>query len=231
MKVSACIVTRGDVDLAPVLDSLPDSWERVIYDNSGSVSVMTPGTGAVHHQEGGGYEVVDGPGWRYYENVPDLAVYGRYEAAFEYATHNLVYVQDDDCVLDRSSFGMLMQAWRSHERVKQDALVANMPEKFRHDFYEHHCLVGFGAMFDRRRAQEAFALWAGSGLTFSNAGEEMGWFTRVCDVVFTTLTPRVLVDAPYEDLVWANAANRMWKQRTHVGERKRALDLALRIAA
>lgn len=34
MNVTACIATRGDVDMQPILDSLPDGWEKVVWDNS-----------------------------------------------------------------------------------------------------------------------------------------------------------------------------------------------------
>ncbi len=34
MDVTAVLVTRGDIDLSPVLDSLPDKWPVVIWDNS-----------------------------------------------------------------------------------------------------------------------------------------------------------------------------------------------------
>lgn len=34
MEVTACIVTRGNVDLTEILDSIPRGWDRVVYDNS-----------------------------------------------------------------------------------------------------------------------------------------------------------------------------------------------------
>lgn len=34
MIPTAVLVTRGDVDLAPILDSLPEEWPLVVYDNS-----------------------------------------------------------------------------------------------------------------------------------------------------------------------------------------------------
>lgn len=34
MNVTACIATRGDVDMQPILDSFPGEWEKVVWDNS-----------------------------------------------------------------------------------------------------------------------------------------------------------------------------------------------------
>ncbi len=34
MNVSAIIVTRGDVDLQPIIFSLPAEWEVIVWDNS-----------------------------------------------------------------------------------------------------------------------------------------------------------------------------------------------------
>jgi hypothetical protein len=34
VNVSAIIVTRGDVELQPILTSLPEEWEKVVWDNS-----------------------------------------------------------------------------------------------------------------------------------------------------------------------------------------------------
>jgi hypothetical protein len=59
-------------------------------------------------------------------------------------------------------------------------------------------------------------------------GPEDFWH-RTCDIVFTALTPRVLVDVPYEDLPWASAENRMWKQPTHREERGRMLELVRQV--
>ena len=57
----------------------------------------------------------------------DLSVYGRYAALAEVKTH-WVIVQDDDCVVD------------DPERLVQVAevgfVVCNMPQEFRHAFYE-----------------------------------------------------------------------------------------------
>jgi hypothetical protein len=189
MRVAACIVTRGNVSLTKIIDSIPDEWEVVVWDNS---------------------------------KQDDLAVYGRY-AAIELTDADVIYVQDDDCVLEPAGFDTLLNAYRP------GALTANMPERFRHDFYTDHCLVGFGAIFDRDLPNRAFGKFFTSPV-FDYGGEWIDFWTdgftirrdefmRTCDIVFTSLTKRILVDVAHSDLPWASAPDRMWKQPEHVPER------------
>jgi hypothetical protein len=108
-----------------------------------------------------------------------------------------------------------------------------MPQEFRHDFYTDHALVGFGAAFHRDAPTRAFKRFNDFdlrplGMT-DTADEFLAWYRRTCDVVFTTLTPRVLVDIPKENLSYASDDNRMWKQPEHVGERARMLDLVRKL--
>lgn len=246
MNVSAIIVTRGDVDLKPVLRSLPEEWEVLVWNNGiGTISrrVLTETLA----------RIVTGRG-----ELPDLAVYGRY-AAIEYASNDLIYVQDDDCVVSDPT--AIVDAWIEQNPVVAignpddypppwEGVVCNMPANFRaRHFYDEHSLVGFGACFHRDapfRAFEKFALGAWGvqapvvdgesihyvweyGDVVNSHPDDRGLFNRTCDIVFTTLTPRVLVDVLYEDLPWASADNRMWKQPTHQEERQRMLDLVLKV--
>lgn len=202
MNVSAIIVTRGNVDLAPVLDSLPDEWEKLVWDNGEKACYREP------------------PPNRYW-NADDLSVYGRY-AAIEYASHDLIFVQDDDVIV--SDPDELRRTWESvaFNLGNHDFLVANMPQEFR-PHYPDSCLVGFGACFHRDTPARAF------GRFFEgNPARDLA-FNRCCDVVFTTLTPRVLVDVPKENLPYATDASRMYRQSNHVGERARMLELCRRV--
>lgn len=219
MNVSAIIVTRGNVDLAPCWAMMPDEWEKIAWDNS---------------------------------KVNDVSVYGRY-AAIELATHDLIYVQDDDVIV--SDPQAIVDTWfaeihppsvdhylgdeliSSYQPPGRECLVANMPQEFRHDGYTDSCLVGFGACYHRDLPHIAFGkFWEKSGWLshfiagLNDAAEEMKpEFLRTCDVVFTTLTPRVLVDVPKVDREFASDPNRMWKQPNHVGERSRMLELARQV--
>ena len=181
MRVAACLVTRGNVDLTEIIESLPSSWEVVVWDNS---------------------------------KREDLSVYGRY-AAINLTDAEVIYVQDDDAVLDPDGFDALLAAYQP------DALAANMPSRFRHDFYRDHCLVGFGGIFHRDLPSRAFHRF------FDHVDPaDPTMFRRTCDVVFTTLSPRHLVDVAHRDLDYASDPDRMWKQPTHQKEREQMLDLA-----
>jgi hypothetical protein len=173
MEVTFCLVTRGNVDITEILDSIPKGWDRVVYDNS--------------------------------MEIHDLKVAGRYEA-IQRAMTDVVYVQDDDCVLPPESLKALAAAY------EPGMLTANMPEPFQ-AHYSDSSLVGFGAIFDRSLPFDVFERYG----PFDN-------FHRVCDVFFTTLVARTKwVDVPYRNLPWATADDRMYRQSDHVGERWAAL--------
>jgi hypothetical protein len=236
MNVSAIIVTRGDVDIVPILDSLPAEWEVLVWDNGrGSISRRV----SKHLLA----RIVTGEG-----ELPDLAVYGRYRA-IEYATNDLIYVQDDDCVVSDPAkiariWGFAKDScqgdfdphllWRASPDEIRGAgrgehVVCNMPPQFRHDFYRKHALVGFGAVFQRDAPQRAFRQWDHRPTGVESVVADTGLFHRRCDLVFTALTTRVLVDVPYEDLPWASDDNRMWKRSEHQGEGQQMLDLVLKV--
>lgn len=226
MSVSAIIVTRGDVSLKPVMASLPEEWEKIVWCN---------GTGAYRWIE----DIAgDEPTWQpFVISRSDLSVYGRY-AAIEYASHDLIYVQDDDVIV--SDPQKIVNYYIDETEIAGECVVCNMPREFRHDFYEHHALVGFGAAFHREAPERAFRLFFGED-TWPNMGPNWAavsgpgdgvlreHFNRTCDIVFTGLTPMVLVDVPKENLPHAYDDTRMWRQSTHQEERKTMLDLVLKI--
>ena len=57
----------------------------------------------------------------------------------------------------------------------------------------------------------------------------MGIFHRTCDVVFTALTERKLVDEPVQMLDYAYGEDRMYRQEGFHEERKQMLELALAV--
>lgn len=227
MKVSACLATRGNVDMRPLIDSLPREWEIIVWDNgtglAGRVAYSKDGSPFV-----GGFR----SGWA---KVSDLGVYGRY-AAIEYASHDVIYVQDDDVIVsDPESIAAEWVAMQDCDQCKVDhpgPIVANMPQEFRHDGYTDSCLVGFGACFHRDAPARAFkSYWA-----YLNSRQGLGneerllRFNRTCDVVFTTLAPaRVLVDVPKTNREFAEDSDRMYRQPEHVAERARMLELARKV--
>lgn len=156
----------------------------------------------------------------------DLSVYGRY-AAVETAKNPIIFVQDDDVLLPRESLETILSRLTVSD---PHAVVCNMPARFRDQpQYERgdSALVGFGACFHRDAPKRAFEKFVAPADGFNLASGP--WFHRTCDVTFTALTPRVLVDVPYEDLPHAHAENRMWKQPQHVEERMRMLELVRKV--
>lgn len=201
MNVSVVIPTRGDVPLDEILNSLPREWEKVIVDNS--------------------------------REPQDYAVYARYIGC-QRASHDLILTQDDDVIVGMPE--LIAQAWMSwydreasawphEEAIRCSPVVCNQPQEFRHDFYAHHALVGFGAVFHRSIVEPTFKRYLGAtGYMTRMLNPE---FLRCCDIPLTALNPRVLVDVPKRNLEWCDAPNRMWKQSTHQGERSRVLERCL----
>lgn len=216
MNVSACLVTKGDVDMQPVLDSLPPEWERVVWDNNGSCEVYAPGATQVT---------------RVVLDVPDLSVYGRY-AAIEHASRELIYVADDDVIV--SDPQAITDRWHDALGLEWDVVlgggvVCNMPPEFR-PHYPDAGLVGFGACFHRdapARAFDRFGAHDFPGMSADDWPDDL--FARECDRVFTCLTPRVLVDIPKQDREMASDPDRLWKQPEHHGSTKRMLELARQV--
>lgn len=208
MSVTAIVVTRGDVPLDRIWASLPADWQKITWDNGrGVMTTQADGITASMY-------------------VSDVGVYGRY-AAVEHALHDVIYVQDDDVIV--SDPQAITAAWSAQPVEAFEAgyrwhAVCNMPQEFRHDFYREHALVGFGAAFHRVAPKRAFDRMAW------RIGMDVGdqeWFNRTCDVVFTALTPHIFVDIPKTNLPWAEAPNRMYRNPSHVGERKAMLEAAL----
>lgn len=228
--ITAVIVTRGDQPLDEILASIPKDWDTAVWDN-GARQLRRDGAHGSYQAEWSGNE--------HYGPLRDISVYGRYEA-IDHVDGNVIVVQDDDCVLTPEAFDELVAAY------KPGHVVCNMPERFR-PHYPDSALVGFGAIFDRHLPANAFNRFAAGNPTRQTVAEWdahqsaplPSWahdavglgenFYRECDTVFTALTPRILIDAPYSDLPWANADNRLWKQREHFGERRRMLNLVRQV--
>jgi hypothetical protein len=208
MNVSAVIVTRGDVDLTQIIDSLTDAGipDVIVWDNSVR---------------------------------EDVAVYGRY-LGIEDAKHDLIYVQDDDVLHTPDGIREMIRAHDPEGNLvvfdgPDSYVTCNMPANFRkQSFYAEHALVGFGAVFHRDLPREAFERWAHYHWTQDgSAPAELHphgeFFHRRCDLVFTALTPRVLVDVLYEDMPWASAPNRMWMRPEHRDEGWQMLELTKKV--
>lgn len=222
MNVAAIIVTRGDVDLAPIFRSLPKLWERIVWDN-GARQRRALRPGYIGDEPEAEWDVVP---------VEDRAVAGRYEA-IAHTRRQLIYTQDDDVVVDDPR--ALLRLWSATRSILQheDFAVCNMPEEFRHDFYREHALVGFGAMFRHDLPRRAFERYARRAATVDArshlhaAATDRAYIDRTADVIFTALTSKVLADEPKHDLEHATAPTRMYRRKEHQAEREAALQVAI----
>ena len=134
MNVSAIVATRGNVNIDVILESWPDEWEKIVY--IGGDGCYFP-------------DLADGV-----PDVPDLGPHGRF-AAIEYASHDVVFVQDDDVIV--SDPQQIVDEWLDllHNHNRDDVVVANMPPEFR-PHYPDSVMLGFGACFKRDAPEKAF---------------------------------------------------------------------------
>jgi len=222
LNVAAIIVTRGDVDLAPIFKSLPRQWERIVWDNGNRErQALRPGyTGTEEDAE---WDIAP---------IEERGVAGRYEA-IRHTQRQLIYVQDDDVVVDDPR--ALLRIWSQTRTIvdHDDFVVCNMPQEFRHEFYEEHALVGFGAMFRADLPQRAFERYANRAARIDAreplhaAATERERIDRTADVIFTALTTRVLIDTPKANLKHATGPDRMYRRKEHQREREEALEVAI----
>lgn len=235
MNVSACLVTKGNVQMGPVLDSLPDEWEKIVWFNShGKGRPGLVGRATWTEETDWGFHPITA--------VDDLSVYGRY-AAIQYATNDLIFVCDDDVIVSDPQaivdYWERLRVWAGTDNAKDHSedpdqidqvalghhVAANMPQEFR-VHYPDACLVGFGSVFHRDAPARAFSRFFGTDERGGNYARDLLLFYRECDRVFTVLTPRVLVDVPKEDREMASDPDRLWRDPEHHSKTKRILELA-----
>ncbi len=154
MKFSAVIVTRGDVDLGPVLTPIVPRADEIV----------------IRRGNGGVFE--------------------RWEAILA-ARYDLVYTQDDDCVVDLEAF-----------KVRLSEMTCNMPGWKRPEYQDGTALVGWGAFIPKAVARVALA-------RYDSMFYRDELFMRECDRVFTGISKLELIDVPFENMPWANGPGRM----------------------
>ncbi len=241
MNVSAVLVTRGDVPLDQITDSITAAGidDIVVWSNAEREDLGVYGRYA---------GIAEAKHDLIYVQDDDCVVSDPMALVREWEQHaaGLGSVRQGEVGSGKARRGL---TWLGEGR---DFLVANQPEEFRHQFYREHSLVGFGAVFHRDAPWRAFVRFLidkepedllirrSDGVPVARVkqldayrfGSEAGtspFFYRTCDVVFTALTPRVLVDVPYKNLAWAEGPDRMYRQPQHGFERARMLELALKV--
>ena len=128
----------------------------------------------------------------------DLKVFGRFHAAVIEAKNPIVYVQDDDCIVDIPKL---------LEHYDPNMVVCNMPANRRKDYQNTGIsLIGWGALFhvskiNFKRYTACFPV------------DEL--FYRECDRVFTYINDCKLVDVPMVQLEYAFGEDRMGREARH----------------
>jgi hypothetical protein len=128
----------------------------------------------------------------------DYGAYGRYVAIRDHVHTEVVYVQDDDCVIKEDD------QWRLLDAYEPGTLAALMPPE-RID-YRDTVLIGWGAVFDRSMPETAFRKWVDAG----HETESREFRIVGADFVFPLLSRWKRLDGYHTDLPHAHAPNRTW---------------------
>jgi len=126
-----------------------------------------------------------------------LKVFGRY-AAIEEAKNEIIYTQDDDCIVRAPD--LLGQ-------YEDGLIVTNVPRQRRRLYNDGVTLVGWGAVFHRRLLEPLnryLACWPRDDL-----------FLRECDRVFTGLNRSRCVEVPFHSFDYSDAPERMGSEAGH----------------
>lgn len=180
--VSACLVTRGNIDMKPIIDSLPFD-DIVVWDNSEPWG--TEENNVAYH---------------------DLKAYGRY-AAIPFAKNDIIYFQDDDCIIPIDTINWLM---RSYEDGK---VVMSMPSDHYPDDTEDKGLIGWGSLFYRDLPSKAFETF----LKYFDG--EPRWLDIGADIVFANLTPKIRILGEHINFPYAYGADRTYNENDYVEHR------------
>lgn len=108
-------------------------------------------------------------------------VYGRFEAIAQ-AKFDIVYTQDDDCVVD---VPLLLNEWDGH-------FVSNMRPNRAAEYSRNMTLIGWGAVFQKNLISVLS--------TYANKWGQDALFVRECDRVFTGLNTHKTVFIEVENL-------------------------------
>lgn len=134
-------------------------------------------------------------------------VWERWEAVSR-CKNDVIYVQDDDAVVDVAS---VISGY-------QPGFVAcNMPPDHRRDYPDGIALVGWGCVFDNPCVAEPedfepFREYVNNGFAIFPVDDV---FRRECDRVFTGLSPLKLIDVAIRHLPFAHGDDRMGRELCH----------------
>lgn len=133
--------------------------------------------------------------------VPDLKVYGRF-AAITGALNRIVYVQDDDCIVDAAAIVAAYEPWIVTANSEPRHREVNAP------LYRGGIApIGWGAVFDRSAASVFHSYW--------DRWPYDEIFRRECDRVFTALNRVKLITVPFRHI---KRPESMWTEGRHLSD-------------
>ena len=134
-------------------------------------------------------------------------VWERWEACSR-AKCDVVYVQDDDAVVD---VGAVLAQY------EPGVVTCNMPQDRRAEYQDGIALVGWGCVFDRGMA--CWGSYRDSPFNRYFKAQKQDWlFIRECDRVFTGLAKLKLIDVPFRHFPHAFAPDRMGQESRHASD-------------
>lgn len=219
MTVGACLVTRGDVSLNPILEAFDQFGfdEVVVWDNNHREDLAVYGRYAA---------IAETKSDLIYVQDDDVVL--RADAIM-----HLVDLHEPGHVVCNMPQEFRHPFYAEHALVGFGAVFdRDLPEQAWHRFFEGYWDFGIRNPLSPlllktdgicHTIDETYARRAHHQASFDAA------FARTCDVIFTALTPRILADVPKTNLPWATDSDRMFRQPSHVGERQRMLELALSV--
>ena len=138
-------------------------------------------------------------------------VWERWEAVAR-CKNEVVYVQDDDAVIDVAA---VLAAY------EPGLVTCNMPPDHRKDYPDGIALVGWGCVFEDPGQEAPDWIEPFDKYTSNRYGFQMDEvFHRECDRVFTGLSPLKLIDVPIRHTPHAHEADRMGRELRHGADLK-----------
>ena len=183
--VSAVIVTRGNVDLAPVIDKLP--YDDIVVWNNSVIDPTWNGGPALVAKKQGPVTILGGA---------DYKCFGRY-AAIPYTKNPVIFWVDDDVIFsEHESLLALYEPGR---------LVSNMDPEWAGVYQGSVALVGAGSLCD---AWLPAVIWG----TYFSAHPWDDDVLVEADFAFGTLAPSTIVDVGFDVREFTDDPDRLYRQ-------------------
>jgi hypothetical protein len=190
--VTCVVVTRGDHNLKRVFEHLNQYFSLVHF--KVNKQYFTFGERMMKNDDFSG----------------DDKVYGRYVVALKGHLEPVVYVQDDDCLVD------IPEVLAHYEPGIVTCNIRHTHTNWYTDKFYNVAPVGWGAVFDRDLIEPAFS-------RYLSRYPKDDFFLRECDRIFTGLNRVKRVTAGCVNLPWAHGGDRMCNEKRHGADFREAV--------